>query len=129
MATPHLGGTTIESEANCAVMAAQEMDDYLRNGNIRNSVNMPTLVLERSGKVRICVIHRNLPGMLTTIMPIFARDGVNIENMTNKVRRSIRLFRLRCQQRHLPGGGREDPEGGGRAPRPGAGVTPVRRVK
>jgi D-3-phosphoglycerate dehydrogenase len=84
VATPHLGGTTIESEANCAVMAAQEMDDYLRNGNIRNSVNMPTLVLERSGKVRICVIHRNLPGMLTTIMPIFARDGVNIENMTNK---------------------------------------------
>ena len=84
VATPHLGGTTIESEANCAVMAAKEMDDYLRNGNIKNSVNMPTLVLERTGIARICIIHRNLPGMLTTIMPIFAKDGVNIENMTNK---------------------------------------------
>ncbi len=82
--TPHLGGTTIESEANCAIMAAQEMDDYLRNGNIRNSVNMPSLVMERTGEVRICIIHRNLPGMLTTIMPIFAKDNVNIENMTNK---------------------------------------------
>ena len=84
VATPHLGGTTVESEANCAIMAAREMDDYLRNGNIKNSVNMPTLVLERTGIARICIIHRNLPGMLTTIMPIFARDGVNIENMTNK---------------------------------------------
>ncbi len=84
VATPHLGGTTIESEANCALMAAREMDDYLRNGNIRNSVNLPTVVLERTGRARICVIHRNLPGMLTTIMPIFAKDEVNIENMTNK---------------------------------------------
>lgn len=84
IATPHLGGTTIESEANCAVMAAQEMDDYLTTGNIKNSVNLPTVVLERSGKARICIIHRNSPGMLTTIMPIFAKDGVNIENMMNK---------------------------------------------
>ncbi len=82
--TPHLGGTTIESEANCALMAAREMDDYLRNGNIKNSVNLPTVVLDRSGIARICIIHRNVPGMLTTIMPIFARDEVNIENMTNK---------------------------------------------
>ena len=84
VATPHLGGTTIESEANCALMAAREMDDYLRNGNIKNSVNLPTVVLERSGRARICVIHRNIPGMLTTIMPLFAKDEVNIENMTNK---------------------------------------------
>ncbi len=84
VATPHLGGTTVESEANCALMAAQEMDDYLTTGNIKNSVNLPTVVLERSGKARICIIHRNTPGMLTTIMPIFAKDGVNIENMMNK---------------------------------------------
>lgn len=82
--TPHLGGTTIESEANCAKMAAEQIDDYLKNGNIKNSVNLPTVVLERSGRARICVIHRNLPGMLTTIMPVFTKDQVNIENMTNK---------------------------------------------
>lgn len=84
--TPHLGGTTVEAEANCAFMAAEEMDDYLRNGNIKNSVNLPDLVMDRSGIARICVIHRNLPGMLTTLMPIFAKDQVNIENMTNKSR-------------------------------------------
>ncbi len=84
VATPHLGGTTVESEANCAVMAAQEMHDYLTTGNIKNSVNLPTVVLERTGKARICIIHRNIPGMLTTIMPIFAKDQVNIENMMNK---------------------------------------------
>lgn len=82
--TPHLGGTTIEGEANCALMAAQEMDDYLKNGNIKNSVNMPTLVMPRTGVCRICIIHRNLPGMLTSIMQFFTRDHINIENMTNK---------------------------------------------
>lgn len=84
--TPHLGGTTVEAEANCALMAAEEMDEYLRNGNIKNSVNMPDLVLDRTGIARICIIHRNLPGMLTTLLPIFAKDQVNIENMTNKSR-------------------------------------------
>ena len=76
----------MESESNCARMAAQEMDEYIRFGNIKNSVNMPTLMLERSGIARICIIHRNLPGMLTKIMPVFSKDGINIENMTNKSR-------------------------------------------
>lgn len=84
--TPHLGGTTMEAEANCALMAAEQMDEYLRNGNIKNSVNLPDLHLDRSGIVRICIIHRNLPGMLTTLLPIFAKDRVNIENMTNRSR-------------------------------------------
>ncbi len=87
--TPHLGGTTVESESNCARMAAQEMDEYIRFGNIKNSVNMPTLMLERSGIARICIIHRNLPGMLSKIMPVFSKDGINIENMTNKSRGSF----------------------------------------
>lgn len=84
--TPHLGGTTFEAENNCARMAAEEIDDYLRNGNIKNSVNMPDVYLERSGKKRICLIHKNIPGMLTNIMPIFSNDNINIENMTNKSR-------------------------------------------
>jgi D-3-phosphoglycerate dehydrogenase len=82
--TPHLGGTTKEAESNCARMAAQEMDDYIRNGNIRNSVVLPNVHLDRSGAARICIIHKNLPGMLTNIMPVFSRDQINIENMTNK---------------------------------------------
>ena len=63
-------------------MAAVQMDDYLKNGNIRNSVNFPDVTLERAGSARICLIHRNIPGMLTNIMPVFSRDGINIENMT-----------------------------------------------
>lgn len=87
--TPHLGGTTGEAEANCAKMAAVQMDEYLRNGNIRNSVNFPDVVMERSGFARICLIHKNIPGMLTNIMPVFSRDNINIENMTNKSRGEI----------------------------------------
>ena len=60
--TPHLGGTTGEAEANCAKMAAVQMDDYLKNGNIRNSVNFPDVTLERAGSARICLIHKNIPG-------------------------------------------------------------------
>ncbi len=82
--TPHLGGTTYEAESNCALMAAQAIDDYLIDGNIKNSVNFPEVVLSRTGQKRICLIHRNTPGMLTNIMPVFSRDNINIENMTNK---------------------------------------------
>jgi len=82
--TPHLGGTTQEAETNCARMAAIEIDDYLRNGNINNSVNFPRVKLERSGVNRVCIIHKNIPGMLTNILPIFSKDNINIENMTNK---------------------------------------------
>ena len=83
--TPHLGGTTYEAESNCARMAAEEIDDYLKNGNIKNSVNLPNVTLERSGMNRICLIHKNIPGMLTNIMPVFSKDGINIENMTNSL--------------------------------------------
>lgn len=86
VATPHLGGTTVESEANCAVMAAQEMDAYLRTGNIRNSVNLPTLVQERSGVARLCIIHRNVPNMLASITSALSATDVNVENLTNKSR-------------------------------------------
>jgi len=82
--TPHLGGTTIESESNCARMAAMEIDDYLTNGNIKNSVNLPEVNMERTGKARICIIHTNTPGMLTNIMPVLSAENINIENMTNK---------------------------------------------
>nr|WP_317323593.1 phosphoglycerate dehydrogenase [uncultured Flavonifractor sp.] len=84
IAIPHLGASTPESEENCAVMAAQELRDYLENGNIKNSVNLPTLVQEWSGVSRLCIIHRNIPGALANITGLLSKDGVNVENMTNK---------------------------------------------
>ncbi|MDD5938603.1 MAG: phosphoglycerate dehydrogenase [Clostridiales bacterium] len=83
---PHLGASTPESEENCAVMAAQELRDYLENGNIRNSVNLPATSLPWSGAARLCVIHRNSPGMLSKITTVLSDEGVNVENLTNKSR-------------------------------------------
>ena len=83
---PHLGASTEESEDNCAVMAALQMDDYLQNGNIKNSVNFPALSMARSGDTRLCVLHENIPGMLTALTGAVAAEGLNIENMTNKSR-------------------------------------------
>ena len=82
IAIPHLGASTEESEDNCAVMAARELDDFLKNGNIKNSVNYPTVVMPRSGAARICVLHKNAPAILTQITA--ALSDVNIENLTNK---------------------------------------------
>ena len=83
---PHLGASTPESEDNCAVMAAKELVDYIENGNITNSVNLPNISMPRSGEVRIGVIHRNIPNVLTSVTAVLGRDNVNIENMLNKSR-------------------------------------------
>lgn len=79
---PHLGASTPESEDNCANMAAEELADYIKNGNINHSVNMPSISLARQGNKRICVIHKNIPNMITQITS--ALSGINIENMLNK---------------------------------------------
>ena len=84
IAIPHLGASTPESEDNCAKMAAQELIDYIENGNILNSVNLPSISMPRSGEVRICVIHKNVPNILSKITGIISADNVNIENMLNK---------------------------------------------
>lgn len=84
VAIPHLGASTEESEDNCAVMAARELDDYLKNGNIKNSVNFPNVEMPRSAVARICVLHANVPAVLTKITAAVAGEGLNIENMTNK---------------------------------------------
>lgn len=83
---PHLGASTEESEDNCAVMAADELDDYLRYGNIRNSVNYPNVSMPASGAVRVCVLHANIPAVLTNLSGAFAAKHINIENMLNKSR-------------------------------------------
>ena len=84
VAFPHLGASTPESEQNCAVMAADELIDYLENGNIRNSVNLPAVSQERSGVMRLCLIHRNIPAMLANITSLLSKDGANVENLSNK---------------------------------------------
>jgi D-3-phosphoglycerate dehydrogenase len=83
---PHLGASTPESEDNCASMAAGELIDFLENGNIINSVNFPSISCPRSGKCRICIIHKNIPNMLSSISTVVSNDGINIENMLNKAK-------------------------------------------
>ncbi len=84
IAIPHLGASTEESEDNCAVMAVQELSDYILNGNIKNSVNYPNAELPRSGKARVCVNHKNIPNVLSQISGVMGEAGANIENMINK---------------------------------------------
>lgn len=87
IAVPHLGASTEESEDNCAVMAADELRDYLENGNIKHSVNYPDCdmgICQAAG--RLALLHANVPNMIGQITAILAADGINIENMTNKSR-------------------------------------------
>ena len=84
VAMPHLGASTPESEQNCAIMAVDQLKDYLENGNIRNSVNFPNVYLDRSGVMRMCIIHKNIPAMLASITTLLSKDGVNVENLSNK---------------------------------------------
>ncbi|MBE6732682.1 MAG: 3-phosphoglycerate dehydrogenase [Ruminococcaceae bacterium] len=86
IAIPHLGASTPESEDNCANMAAKELIDYIENGNIINSVNLPEITMPRSAEKRICVIHKNIPNVLNAVTSAVATGNVNIENMLNKSR-------------------------------------------
>lgn len=81
---PHLGASTPESEENCAVMAVQQLKDYLENGNIVNSVNMPTVTMDRSGHARVVCVHRNVPNMIAQITNVLSQEGINIANLLNK---------------------------------------------
>lgn len=82
--TPHLGASTIESEDNCAVMAAQELSDYLENGNITNSVNFPNCTLPTGSAGRITIAHKNVPNMITKFTNAFSNANINISDMINK---------------------------------------------
>ncbi|MCH5317155.1 MAG: phosphoglycerate dehydrogenase [Eubacterium sp.] len=89
IALPHLGASTPESEENCASMGALELVDFLENGNIKNSVNLPAVSSKRVGVARVTVIHKNQPNMIATITDTFGRDGINIANFEDKNRGSI----------------------------------------
>lgn len=80
---PHLGASTAESEDNCAVMAAQELDEFLKTGNIRNSVNYPSVSIPHTGASRICIAHLNIANVLSQITGFVSAEGINIENFSN----------------------------------------------
>jgi D-3-phosphoglycerate dehydrogenase / 2-oxoglutarate reductase len=86
IAIPHLGASTEESEDNCASMAADELINYLENGNIRNSVNYPTVEMPLSNAQRIVILHKNIPNMISHISTAFSSRNINIENMLNRSR-------------------------------------------
>lgn len=87
---PHLGASTEEAEDNCAVMAVQEMMDYLENGNIRNSVNYPACDMGVCAKAgRVAVFHKNIANMITKFTAEFGQKGINISDMTNKSRGEV----------------------------------------
>ena len=81
---PHLGASTAEAEENCAIMVADQLQDYLENGNIRNSVNFPSVELARKSDYRLCLIHKNVPDMVGQISHQLGLSSVNIEHMINE---------------------------------------------
>ncbi len=86
---PHLGASTEEAEDNCAIMAAEQLQDYLDNGNIINSVNFPETNAGVCGaEARVAILHRNIPNMLSQITSFFGSNNLNIENLLNKARGS-----------------------------------------
>ena len=86
---PHLGASTYESEDHCAIMASKQLREYLLTGNIKNSVNFPSVSLPHTAKARVTVMHKNIPNMLSQITAVFSSAGVNIENLANGSRGEV----------------------------------------
>ena len=84
VALPHLGASTPESEDNCAVMAANEVIDYIENGNILNSVNLPNVSMPLTGDAKICIVHKNIEGFITKATACVTEVGLNIDNMESR---------------------------------------------
>ena len=86
---PHIGASTEEAEENCAIMAAEQLRDFLENGNVRNSVNFPSLQLERVSGCRLSVSNENVPKILGSVLAILADENINVIDMLNKSRDEI----------------------------------------
>ena len=82
--TPHLGASTGESEDNCAVMAARQLQDFLLNGNIKHSVNYPDIEMPRSNESRLVILHKNVPNVISTVTGKISAEGINIDHMANR---------------------------------------------
>lgn len=99
---PHLGASTPESEDNCAVMAVEEIREFIENGNIKNSVNFPAVSSPRTTPVRVCVMHKNIPNMISQISSLFAECHLNIDHYTNKNRGDIAYSLLDIDADSIP---------------------------
>ena len=86
---PHIGASTEEAEENCAIMAADQIQDFLQNGNVRNSVNFPALILERTEGVRLAITNNNVPRMLGNLLSLLADENINVIDMLNKSRDDV----------------------------------------
>ena len=100
--TPHLGASTVEAEENCAVMAAEQIRDFLSAGNIRNSVNFPDINLELSFGYRLAVANRNVAGSLGQVLSVLADDNVNVIDMINKSRADVAYNLIDIEQPPTP---------------------------
>ncbi len=98
IALPHIGASTVEAEDNCAVMVAEQVRDYLENGNISNSVNFPQISLPRTDGYRIAIVNSNVPNMVGQISTVLAEDGLNIIDLLNKSRGDIAVTLIDVDQ-------------------------------
>lgn len=89
IALPHLGASTSEAEQNCAIMVANEVRDYLEDGTVKNSVNMPSIELSRKGESRLAMVHKNIPNMVGQLTNILGEAGANIIHMVNGSRDDV----------------------------------------
>ncbi len=86
---PHLGASTPEAEDNCAAMAARELVDYIENGNITHSVNLPDVSAPRTSAARLCVMHKNVEGVISKITSIISGENINIANLLDKSKKDM----------------------------------------
>ena len=98
IALPHIGASTGEAEDNCAIMVANQVRDYLENGNVRNSVNFPEINLPRTEGYRIAIVNSNVPNMVGQISTDLAQEGLNIIDLLNKSRGDIAVTLLDVDQ-------------------------------
>ena len=96
---PHLGASTVEAEENCAMMIADQIKDFLENGNIKNSVNFPAVKLPRGGKSRVAITHKNMPDMIARISTAVGDHGFNIHHMRNESKADLAytLMDIECE--------------------------------
>ncbi len=96
---PHLGASTVEAEENCAIMIADQLKEFLENGNIRNSVNFPLVKLPRGGKTRIAISHRNMPDMIAKVSSTIGDAGFNIHHLRNESKKDLAytLMDIECE--------------------------------
>ena len=104
IAVPHLGASTKESETNCAIMAVNQVREFLEEGTIKNSVNFPEAILDRNGGTRILIANKNIPNMVSQISNILASANLNIDNMLNKKHEDIAYNIIDLTQNHIDEG-------------------------